>query len=379
MEDIDVFRALTKIKPGDTLCSDLTIVDHKTWFSSFKRFLSGDTRYHTVSIIQDAVNSFCEKKNKATHLTSREVEMLERVRRGINNLSETYVGEDSSNVTENLRACDVSLRDLIVSKPEISDGSNTSDSSSEFEEENPFEDPEDPEDPEYPEDPEDLGDLGDLIYYSEPDEGEDSDDELEEEKDENEDIIESLKRNSLDPTNSETIATTNASQTRKIPPAVPPKPSNLVLSTQTLPVESDEGQSELESESESNTEIVIGDHRVNEEDVIFANPKPASKFEDYLRRSGKLSADNPRPLKKKNRGGCRSSVGATEHIDRRGHQGLPSSCHTTSRKLHLITMGDVLSKVDSLPETISNPLSSTLSKTNTSRNVVWYEEKFIPR
>lgn len=347
VEDVDVFRALAKIKSGDTLCSDLTIVDHKTWFSSVKRFFAGDTRYHTISIIEDAINSFCEKKEEASHLTTREVEMLERVRRGIHNISETY--DEVSDISESLRNCDSMLKNLIISKPEFSDNDSelseerkghSSSSSSEFEDECPFED---------------IPDEYTNLVLTEEDK-EDKDDE------ERGVSLQDFQRDSKEPVEDDkSLINKKKRSLSQEPPKLPPKPSQI-------------------SSKES-----PGDDSEYKPNSFDEEARPASKFEDYLRRSGQISAEATRPLKKKNQylhGGVEQSY---QNCNRTGSQKLFSGrksdfySRNSRKKLHIITMGNVLSEIHSLPETLPNPLPPALSKAEKSRNIVWYEEKFVPR
>lgn len=320
MEDIDVLRALAKIKAGDTLCSDLTIVDHKTWFSSLKRFFAGDTRYNTTMIIEDAVNSFCERKNEAQHLTTREIAMLEKVRRGLNNLSDTY--SDVSDVTESLKNCDGSLKELILSKPELSEEESIEEddkiknSSSEFEEEK---------------------NLFKESSCTSDFEGE--------KNTSNEDEEEKAIDTSSEPVEGEIILYGSKSE---------------------------EEEKQFEKEAASFKDDLKPSTDPDEFPFTFGDSKPASKFESYLRKSTNVSNDNLKSLKKKN---CEYSR-PTEQSSKTKIAKPPTRYQ---QRLHIVTMGDVLSKIDSLPETLSNPLPASLSKNKNSRNIVWYEEKFIPR
>ena len=281
MKSSAVFETLTKIKPGDTLCSDLTIVEHGTWFSFLKRSLSGDTRSITVQIIEDAVNGYCEDKKVVKYLKTKEIASLEETRTGIKNLIETY--SQDKLVQNRLKSCHLSLRAFITSKWERSSSSD--------------------EDQE--------GQRNPFISKEEEFEIEEEEEEIEE--------IESQDK------------------------AVELCDSQIVNSN----CEGEVSAKKSLCEDEKSTDYV-----------------PGAKFEKYLK-------------KKKPRG---------RYDGRRifGDSGI--SIHTrdvnTIRrlpKLHVITMGDVLSKVDLLPSTLSNPLFSSVSQMAKTRDVTWYVENFLKK
>ncbi len=292
MDPQTVFEILTKVQPGDTLCSDLTIVEHNTWFSSIKRMLSGDTRVTTVELIETAVTNYCKDKESTDYLRTKEIKRLEFVRTGIKNLGNTYA---NTPIEKRLEQCHQRLRELITDKRERSSSS----------------------DEERPHSPSDSS--------SEEFEIEEKEEKEEFEIEEKEDV------------------TTISDESSHAPPSyalpqVPPKPKK---------------------------------EDIEKDDIQC--PKRASKFDKYVKKKGWI--------------GSRTS-GSSEF---QGHEfqarelrgsnrpRTVSQSRPSNRKspgLHIITMGDVLSEFDTLPETISNPLS-VLSHTSKPRDVRWYREHFV--
>jgi len=290
-----VFEVMAKIKPGDTLCSDLTIVEHGTWFSFFKRSFSGDTRSNTVKIIEDAVNVYCEKKKDVIYLKSKEVTFLEEARIGIKNLAETYRLDKP--IQERLKNCHLKLRALITNKQERSSSSDSE---------------------------EDKNTKSDVLSSDE------------EEFDVEEDINE--------------------------------EHSDDVPSIEEVIINEKEIKSTERRDSESEkTKKVLSNKECGSSEYI-----PGSKFENYLKK------------KNSRRGNVGSNGNIGQTFGRRTSSITGSAVSTRDvgsfrrlPKLHVITMGDVLSKVDILPKNISNPLSSSLSQDSKPRNITWYVENFL--
>jgi len=309
MDPVEVFKVLIKLKSGDTLCSDLAIVEHKTWFSSFKRLLYGDTRGTTVNLIESVVERYCTSKKDCTHLKSQEIEMLEKVRIGIKNLRETY-SEDSS-IQERLDKCHHQLRRLITEKQELSSSDNKisedGDVSSEFDIEECESDPS-------------------LPPSSSP--------------------ISSLEiksdRTSKNPFNS------------------------IEINTEDIDVIEDKPLLDKEI-TEDKEEEIIQDTEKGKIEVDFEKAKMASKFESYLKKKSYIGNKGYR---------SRSVRGSRIASSNRGRSTEPVQSNRKNAKLHVITMGNVLSEINVLPETLSNPLSS-VSSSSKSREVAWYVERFI--
>jgi len=278
-----VFEALAKIKAGDTLCSDLTIVEHGTWFSFLKRSLSGDTRYLTVQIIEDAVKDYCQNKKDAKYLKTKKIASLEETRIGIKNLMETY--SHDKDILIPLKSCHLKLRTLITSKQERSSSSS-----------------------------EERDDQRNPFTSEEEFELEEEEEESEEEKEEEWGEIEES------------------------------------------PVQVIEMRDPKVCEEEK--EVDMSKSPPTKETVDYV---PGAKFEKYLKKKrdrGELNRGRDY------RGGIRSRD--VDTIRR-----LP--------KLHVITMGDVLSKIDLLPPSLSNPLLSSLSQVSKTRDITWYVENFLKK
>jgi phosphopantothenate synthetase len=90
----EVIALLSSLEEGQTICSDLTLVERGTWSASLKRFLSGDGRQRTVQIIDNAIRDYCQQKKACVYLTASEVEQIHQVCRGLERLATTYA-EDS--------------------------------------------------------------------------------------------------------------------------------------------------------------------------------------------------------------------------------------------------------------------------------------------
>ena len=284
MDYREVFTVLKKIKPGDTLCSDLTIVEHKTWFSSIKRSIYGDTRESTAQIIENSVKDHCNEKEEIVYLRTAEIEDLEQVRSGIQNLAETY--SKDKKIRGLLNASHLKLRDFIADKQELSNSESSEDEDQEFD--------------------------------------------IEESKGEE---IEDLEEQ---------------------------------ISFPDLLIEEEEPRPDSPRPAQR-------------------TQKPGSKFEDYLKKKGcvkdrKRSYSTPP-------NGQQHCDGADRHSERgniyrrRGKKPLHAerlsagtvSTHRELPKLHVITMGDVFSQIDELPESLPNPLSQVVE----SRDVTWYVENFM--
>ena len=289
-----VFEALAKIKAGDTLCSDLTIVEHGTWFSFLKRSLSGDTRYLTLQIIEDAVQDYCQNKKDAKYLKTKEIVSLEETRIGIKNLMETY--SHDKDILSRLKSCHLKLRTLITSKPERSFSS-----SSEEEKEHQR----------------NLFTSGEEFEIEEEEE-EKEEEEEEEEKEEEEEEEEEERRKEIEKSPFQPIEMYNPNVCKPEMSKSPPENPSI--------------------------------------DYV-----PGAKFEKYLKKKkdgGEL-----------NRGRDYKGRSLSRNMD--AIRKLP--------KLHVITMGDVFSKIDLLPPSLSNPLLSSLSQISETRDVTWYVENFLKK
>lgn len=301
MEPIIVFDVLKNIKPGDTLCSDLTIVEHNMWSTSVKRFLYGDTRTTTVELIESAVNEYCEQKSKAKYLQTKEIELLEEVRAGIKNLKKTY--KDDGDIKNRLNESRKQLRKLITGKPECSGSSND-------ESDNPF--------------------ISEHISSEEFDIEEGLVSTPSQVSDSNSDIESPSQRNVIDSLQEESC---------------------------------EEELCKEEPESEITPQIP---------ETLCLPPKikPALKFDAYIKKKRGTSKSTPNAESRSRRSDtpkCREKRDSTS-----------STLSTIRRlpKLHVITMGDVVSEIDSLPESLSNPLSS-LSENTKQRDIAWYVERFV--
>jgi len=321
MDPVEVFKVLIKLKSGDTLCSDLTIVEHHTWFSFFKRSLYGDTRGTTVNLIESVVEKYYTSKKDCTYLKTQEIEMLEQVRTGIKNLRETY--SDDTSIQERLDKCYHRLRKLITEKQELSssadDKTSEDSSSSEF------------------------------------------------------DIEKCESIPVLPPTSSQSssleIKTDGTSE-------------NPFNSIEMKPEDMDEKialDKEILKEEEEKEEIIKEEIQKEEEkeiiqdtgsiEVDFGKAKVASKFESYLKKKSCIGSRSQGHR-------SRSVRGSRAASSSRGRSIESTQSQRKNAKLHVITMGNVLSEIDGLPETLSNPLSS-VSSSSKSREVAWYVERFI--
>lgn len=283
-----VFEALAKIKAGDTLCSDLTIVEHGTWFSFLKRSLSGDTRHLTVQIIEDAVKDYCQNKKDAKYLKTKEIASLEETRIGIKNLMETY--SHDKDILIPLKACHLKLRTLITSKQERSSSS----SEERDDQRNPFT----------------------------------SEEEFELEGDEEEEESEEEEREAWG-------------------------------EIEESPVQVIEMCDPKVCEEEKEDEMSKSPPTKESGDYV-----PGAKFEKYLKKKRDRGELNRGRALRNYRGGIHSR-------DMDTIRRLP--------KLHVITMGDVLSKIDLLPPSLSNPLLSSLSQVSKTRDITWYVENFLKK
>ena len=291
MDPQTVFEILTKVQPGDTLCSDLTIVEHNTWFSSIKRMLSGDTRVTTVELIETAVTNYCKDKESTDYLRTKEIKRLELARTGIKNLGNTYA---NTSIEKRLEKCHQRLRELITDKRERSSSS----------------------DEEQPRSPSDSSS---------------EEFEIEEKVPEKEEKV-------PDPTISDESSHTPPPYAL---PLVPPKPKK-------------------EDTEKDDTE---------KDDNVC--PKRASKFEKYVKKKGWIGGRTPGSSELQG-----SNRPRTISQSRRKSSPSNSASSREPSGLHIITMGDVLSEFDTLPETISNPLS-VLSHPSKPRDVRWYREHFV--
>jgi hypothetical protein len=282
----DVFLVLSKVRPGDTICSDLTIVEHKTWFSTFKRSWKGDTRDDTIRMIENAMKDFEEKQ--LSKLSKEKIEYLDKVREGIKALTVTY--SDDPETVQKLESMRLKLRDLILKLSEYT----SSESTDEFDLEFPHSDP--------------------------------------------------VSVNPFKEDETPNNDTLNLSVSPPEPKSRPP-----------TPIESDIPKFETEA-------------------------KPASKFENYLKKKKRSTCYHTR----KSDGEDSTSPERTE----RGTESYNLSSGNISRirrlpKLRLITMGDVLSDIENLPESIPNPLSIQRRGRGehnlTPSNVKWYTENIIRR
>lgn len=320
MDPVEVFKVLIKLKSGDTLCSDLTIVEHKTWFSSFKRLLYGDTRGTTVNLIESVVERYCASKKDCTYLKTQDIEMLEKVRTGIKNLRETY-SEDSS-IQERLDKCYHQLRKLITEKQELSSSADEEKISEDDNESSEF----------------DIEDCG---------------------------LIPSLPPSSSQSSSLET----RTDKTSKNPF------NSIEIKMEEIDVEEEEEKEEEEDrqyEEEAKVEEKEitqdkGKEKVEDKEIDLSKAKVASKFESYLKKKSYIA----------NRGQRYRNVHGSRPVSaNRGSSTDNTQSHRKHTKLHVITMGNVLSEIDALPEALSNPLSS-VSSSPKPREVAWYVERFI--
>ena len=92
----DVLEALSHLKPGETLCSDLKLVTHNSAYGAIWRYFTGDNRLITLGLVCNAVEHL---SNIPTHLYPKKKDMhfLESIRAGIRNLDATYLYEYGSN------------------------------------------------------------------------------------------------------------------------------------------------------------------------------------------------------------------------------------------------------------------------------------------
>lgn len=109
---------LAQIKPGQTLCAaDMTIVEHNTWYTSFKRRWNGEERSKTVQSVKDIFS-------QATHLiTSGKafdlMEQLEAALEGVENLKKTY-SSDTTTISALNEYCSSTRRALNCVQKEYS-------------------------------------------------------------------------------------------------------------------------------------------------------------------------------------------------------------------------------------------------------------------
>lgn len=96
----DIITLLSGIKEGETICSDLTVVERGTWSASLRRFLRGDDRQRTVDLIENAIRDYCLQKKTCVYLTTSEVQQIHQVSGGLKRLATTY--EEDSKIQQRL-------------------------------------------------------------------------------------------------------------------------------------------------------------------------------------------------------------------------------------------------------------------------------------
>jgi hypothetical protein len=96
----NVIALLSSLKEGETICSDLSVVERGTWSASVRRFLRGDDRQRTIDLIETAVRDYCQQKKSCVYLTTSEVEQIHQVSHGLQRLATTY--EEDSKVQQRL-------------------------------------------------------------------------------------------------------------------------------------------------------------------------------------------------------------------------------------------------------------------------------------
>jgi hypothetical protein len=109
-ESLRILKVIGKLKVGETFGSDLIIVKHGEWASSFKRFWSGDSRETTISMIESSVSNIPDKFNSIQHVLSY-ISVLEDSLQGIKNLEITY--KDDENIYKRLNTCREKIRDTL--------------------------------------------------------------------------------------------------------------------------------------------------------------------------------------------------------------------------------------------------------------------------
>lgn len=330
MNPIDVIKVLGDIKPGDTLCSDLQIVEHSTWSSSFKRFFSGDTRETTANLIDESVESYCSENATKEYLTHQDVEMGDKACNGIKNLMETYINDQ--NVHGRLKASRKRLRDFIMSMPELSSSSSYSSSEKE--------------------------DLDKSVESSTDEEEEEkitSDNPFDDEFDV--DDLESRR------------------------PPTPTPHSSPVMQRVTDKAIIDQEHSFNKSESEEEPSAP----------APRSKSKRADKFESYIKKKTNGRDCHETRSTCRSRGTVKSRKRSKSHRFMSKHRDRSESGNASSlqsrdmvSKIHVITMGDVVSKIDASPKTLPNILSSlhkskrrdVIEKCDLN-NKTWYTEHVI--
>nr|QBK91956.1 MAG: hypothetical protein LCPAC304_02980 [Pithovirus LCPAC304] len=274
--------------------------------------LSGDTRFTTVELIETAVTSYCKDKESTDYLRTKEIKRLEQARTGIKNLGNTYA---NTSIEKRLEQCHQRLRELITDKRERSSSS----------------------DEERPHSPSDSSSEEFEIEEQEENLLEQEENLLEQEEkllDQEENVPEK-----------EDVTTISDDSSHTPPsyalPLVPPKPKK--------------------EDTEKDDSVC---------------PKRASKFDKYVKKKGWIGGRTPGSSELQGHELRGSSRSRTVSQSRRKSSPSNSASSRESPGLHIITMGDVLSEFDTLPETISNPLS-VLSHPSKPRDVRWYREHFV--
>jgi len=340
MSYVEVFKILKNVKPGDTLCTDLTIVEHGTWFSSFKRFLTGDDRIATIEMIEKAVKEFYESIEHVDHLNREKINEIEKVREGISGLMVTY--EKDTKAKRRLNQSYIKLRKLIIEKTGFTSSEEGSSST-----EDGFTSSE-----EGSSSTEDGFEIEPNPFCS--DEKEETEDTQDKKSEETEDTQDKKSEETEDgfqkDLEEETII--------KSPPTTP---------------------QELEKEEPHKKEL--------EEKIVYkpemcdfddeTKSKKALKFESYLKKKNQSREDgvtsrgkiqkshtSRRTLKEKEKFD-------SDTRDKKSFRKLP--------KLHVITMGDVVSEVNEMPKHLPNPLSSISSNSKhlSLLKKDWYVEHII--
>jgi hypothetical protein len=106
-------KTLGKLERGDTLCSDLTVVDHSSWFSSIKRYYSGDNRKNTLEIIEQAIE-LLEAPCETGTVRTIDLQDLQKAKKGIQNLLYTYRNDTKmiERLSNSLKRLEHIIRDL---------------------------------------------------------------------------------------------------------------------------------------------------------------------------------------------------------------------------------------------------------------------------
>lgn len=313
MESLKVLITTGKLNVGETIGSDLVIVKHGEWSSSFKRFWYGESRETTISLIEKAISDL-NVDNISLDQATKYIDILEKSLLGIQNLIGTY--SEDKDIQERLNACHLKIRNYITRLYHFLSKNADEDKETEFNVDTKKE-----EEQVDVKSKEDVASTKDLT--SSPVENEVSVNEIKED----------LTSGSVDKVEEK-------------------HPFRDTTSEHTLECGNVKGCSihkKKSKEEKKDTKHKENDFKFLEKENSFPEAKTFDRF-----------------FKKRKRVGGRNLFIQSERDNGGSHHRLPD--------VHVVTMGDVLSDFENMSSTLSNSYSSS-SKSEIPK--YWYTEKII--